>query len=387
MTISKLLLKLSNTFSALLFFSIIMLQTVSSQPVITENSLSTYLSGEFNISQTLSTDAENIFALIDLDGPDQVFDFTTLTFDESFSAEGIIETNSDISGTPGEGDSHFEQATHVNRFSFAFEGDVDGEDVDFDMLFYNYIIYNDDELITLGSIQVDGEDPEDIESKIYNRPGEIDFLFPVNYEDTWEYEYESEMETSFGTITSDVSVMVEVDGWGELITSEGSFDVLRITKTETTDFFGFEIESLEINFVNEYGIQIASITTEEDPETGEYDEDSTDATLLNSVSEGTSTSNEDYVTDMPEHIRLDQNFPNPFNPSTQITYQLSNPSNVTLEVYSITGEKIMTLVKNSFQQPGSHSVPFEAEDLASGIYIYRLTTGEQTLTRKMTLLK
>jgi len=366
-----------------LFFS----HNASAQITLTNSSLSNFLNGEFTISQSVSTDAENIFPLIDQKGADQVWDFTALTFDESFSAEGIIETFTDISGSPGAGDPHFEQATHVSRAGFSFSGMVEGEEVDFDFLSYNYIIFNEDSLTDLGSIQVDG-DTEEVETTIFNRPGEVNFKFPVNFEDTWEYNYESEMISSFGSFTNNFSVTAEVDGWGQVITSEGSFNVLRITKSEIQTIFGFEIETLTISFVNENGIEIATVTTEEDPESpGEFDPESTDATVLNSVSSGTTTSNEEFISEVPAQIRLNQNYPNPFNPSTQITYELASPANVSLDVYSITGEKIMTLVNNRFQQAGSHTVSFEASNLASGVYMYQLKTGSQVFTRKMTLIK
>jgi len=237
------------------------------------------------------------------------------------------------------------------------------------------------------SIQVDG-DTDEVETTIFNRPGEVNFKFPVNYEDTWEYSYESELVSSFGSFTNEFSVTAVVDGWGQIVTPEGSINVLRITRTEIENFFGFEIETITVDFVNENGIEVAAITTEEDPESpGEFDPEATDATLLDLISSGMPTSNEELISEVPDQIRLNQNYPNPFNPSTQITYELASPTNVSLDVYSITGEKIMTLVNNRFQQAGPHTISFEASNLASGIYIYQLKTENQVFTRKMTLIK
>lgn len=377
--------------SWLIFFMItsqlFLSQKADAQISLTNSSLNNFLNGEFTISQSVSTDAENILLLIDQTGPDQVWDFTTLTFDESFSAEGIIETFTDISGSPGAGDPHFDQATHVSRAGFSFDGVIEGEEINFDFLSYNYIIFNEDSLTDLGSIQVDG-DTDEVETTIFNRPGIVNFKFPVNFEDTWQFEYESEIVSSFGSFTDDFNVTAEVDGWGQIITPEGSFNVLRITRSEITNFLGIETESLTIEFVNENGIPVATISTEEDPESpGEFDPEATDASVLNSVSSGMPTSNEELISEVPNQIRLNQNYPNPFNPSTQITYELANPTNVSLDVYSITGEKIMTLVNNRFQQAGSHTVSFEASNLASGVYMYQLKTGNQVFTRKMTLIK
>jgi len=387
MKLQKMLQSGSAIIAVMIVAQLFISQEAIAQITLTNSSLNNFLNGEFTISQSVSTDAENIFLLIDQKGADQVWDFTTLTFDESFSADGIIETFTDISGSPGAGDPHFDQATHVSRSGFSFDGIVEGEEVTFDFLSYNYIIFNEDSLADLGSIQVDG-DTEEVETTIYNRPGIVNFKFPVNFEDTWQFEYESELVSSFGSFTDDFSVTAEVDGWGQIITSEGSFNVLRITKSEVVNFFGIEIESLTIEFVNENGIPVATISTEEDPVSpGEFDPEATDASVLNSVSSGTTTSNEELISEIPDQIRLNQNYPNPFNPSTQITYELASPANVSLDVYSITGEKIMTLVNNRFQQAGSHTVSFDASNLASGVYMYQLNTGSQVLTRKMTLIK
>ena len=85
-------------------------------------------------------------------------------------------------------------------------------------------------------------------------------------------------------------------------------------------------------------------------------------------------------------FKLDQNFPNPFNPSTQIRYSLNKDGYVSLTIYSIVGEKISELV-NEFQSRGFYNVKFDASNLPSGIYIYKLQAGEFSSTKKMILTK
>ncbi|WP_421775153.1 DUF5074 domain-containing protein [Gracilimonas sp.] len=85
-------------------------------------------------------------------------------------------------------------------------------------------------------------------------------------------------------------------------------------------------------------------------------------------------------------FELDQNYPNPFNPTTQIQYSISQPGNVKLEVFNITGQKVAELV-NETQTAGSKTVQFDAGALSSGIYIYRIITPSGSLSRKMTLIK
>ena len=93
------------------------------------------------------------------------------------------------------------------------------------------------------------------------------------------------------------------------------------------------------------------------------------------------------ASDMPQQISLNQNYPNPFNPSTIISYELPNSERVTLEVFNVYGQLIQTLVSDQQMNAGAHQVQFDASNLASGLYIYRLTAGEFTQSARMTLIK
>ncbi len=84
-------------------------------------------------------------------------------------------------------------------------------------------------------------------------------------------------------------------------------------------------------------------------------------------------------------ITLD-NYPNPFNPTTTISYTLQQKGPVNLVVFNIAGKKVTELV-SGVKEKGSHSVNFNASDLSSGIYLYKLQTPGNTITRKMTIIK
>ncbi len=88
----------------------------------------------------------------------------------------------------------------------------------------------------------------------------------------------------------------------------------------------------------------------------------------------------------PDRFILHQNYPNPFNPSTTIRYSLAKPEQVTLKVYSLTGQVLVTLVDKR-QQAGQHAITWRPKDLASGLYVYRLQIQASVKSKKMILLK
>jgi hypothetical protein len=88
----------------------------------------------------------------------------------------------------------------------------------------------------------------------------------------------------------------------------------------------------------------------------------------------------------PQEYLLSQNYPNPFNPVTQIQYNLPEQTHVRLEVFNSLGQKVMELV-NTQQLAGSHTASFDATELSSGVYLYKITTPSFSQTKKMLLVK
>ncbi|HLX12976.1 MAG TPA: T9SS type A sorting domain-containing protein, partial [Bacteroidota bacterium] len=88
----------------------------------------------------------------------------------------------------------------------------------------------------------------------------------------------------------------------------------------------------------------------------------------------------------PFTYALHQNYPNPFNPTTKLQYSIQKGSVVTLKVYNVIGQELVTLV-NEKQNAGVHEVTFDASQLSSGIYFYRITADNFVSTKKMTLIK
>lgn len=96
--------------------------------------------------------------------------------------------------------------------------------------------------------------------------------------------------------------------------------------------------------------------------------------------------NDEVSNQNPDNFLLSQNFPNPFNPSTSIRYQVSGNSQVILKVYDVLGNEVATLV-NEEKPAGNYEVEFDASRLTSGIYFYQLKSGSYLETKKMVMMK
>jgi hypothetical protein len=90
--------------------------------------------------------------------------------------------------------------------------------------------------------------------------------------------------------------------------------------------------------------------------------------------------------ELPHAFALHQNYPNPFNPTTQIRYDLPVDATVVIRIFDLLGRQLQTLVSGP-QTAGFHSVPFDARDLPTGIYLYRITAGSFTDIRKAVVIR
>jgi hypothetical protein len=89
---------------------------------------------------------------------------------------------------------------------------------------------------------------------------------------------------------------------------------------------------------------------------------------------------------LPQEFYLSQNYPNPFNPSTTFEFALPTPSHVELTVYNVLGQTVSTVVNDNLSA-GIHTFSWDASNVSSGVYFYRLTTDQNQETKKMMLLK
>lgn len=244
------------------------------------------------------------------------------------------------------------------------------------------VLQNDGKLLIAGyKMPVNGSD--DMAVVRLNTDGRIDSTFGINGYALADYD---------GMIDNGHDVLVANDGRiivGGKVTDSNNFSYFGICAFSEngildTDFgaegfgtaFGYRLISMAF-----YGDKIAAAGF--NSQNGGYA-----ATRFQSISTVNSISYSNIL--IPKEISLGQNYPNPFNPSTTINFSLSNSGNISLVIYDIMGRKVETLV-NDFLQAGYYSIKVDWRKRpgapAGGTYIYQLKTGNNSISRRMQLLK
>ena len=101
----------------------------------------------------------------------------------------------------------------------------------------------------------------------------------------------------------------------------------------------------------------------------------------------TLTPGSDALETAPSEFKLFDNYPNPFNPTTTIRFDIPIASVVTIKIYDIRGQEVASFLNGKYVDPGSYELHFDASGLSTGIYIYRITAGTYQNVKKMMLLK
>jgi hypothetical protein len=160
----------------------------------------------------------------------------------------------------------------------------------------------------------------------------------------------------------------------------GTFPGMSNTLSEVFGHAAQHLEQVDAQTYRAHIIYLADQTTG----VGPFDGILTNNDLVYTTYDITVTSAD--PTPVASTFELAQNYPNPFNPSTNIKYSIAERSNVTIKVYDMLGSEVATLV-NQIQDAGTHNVVFNASNLASGMYVYTITAGNFTSSKKMMLLK
>jgi hypothetical protein len=221
---------------------------------------------------------------------------------------------------------------------------------------------------------------------------------PLTFNTTWtSVESDTTGDPQTGAIITVSTSANTVDAWGVVRLSIGDFDCLRIRDNNTTisktvvagmTLFSDTSRTIDYTWVSKTDFLIASVTSED----GETNPNYTTATsFFRLFSRTTAVEAPRAGENIPTDYALSQNFPNPFNPTTEIAFQIARSGHAELSIYNIAGEKVRTLIAGNMT-PGSHSIKWDGKDeggrrLASGTYVYQLKAGNFSEAKKMLLLQ
>lgn len=179
---------------------------------------------------------------------------------------------------------------------------------------------------------------------------------------------------------------------GTILPAMGFYVIITDTADFTGDQSGFGLSSSgeKVWFEDAAGVLLDSITFTAMSTTQTYGRlpDGGVWQLLNTITRGFSNVPVGVLdqTSLTYEFALYQNFPNPFNPETEIVYQIPQNSFVTLKVFDVLGREVSILVSET-QNAGSYKVKYNGKNLSSGIYFYQLNAGEFSSTKKLNLLQ
>lgn len=329
------------------------------------------LIGHSQISET-DTSQQGVSLIVGSAGANQIWDFSALKLQSTTSQTDFL--------SPGDTPyaANFPSANFVQKFTFVIDT--------FTSVNYQYRNITSGQFISLGEAISDSYNGTYIDTS-YNDVAPL----PLDYQNTWQTVTNdtSEFYPGYESITRDSSDFI-VDGWGTVKLPNGSFDCLRLRENwysvETILIYGdpasvdttFGINYIWLNKDNFVVAQASSMDNETNPnftQASDFQRLASVVSIDKSPKPGVAT-----------NFRLEQNYPNPFNPQTTIRFDLTRTIAVTLDVYALNGRHIARLI-DKVMGAGEHSVQFNAENLSSGTYIYRIQSGKFSAIKKMVLIK
>ncbi len=334
----------------------------------------------FKIGNSFNNFGDTLTTSVDIGntGGENNWDFSGFVANVSFVNNYISP-----SGTPFE--STFPSAGLVSHFIITDDSSGGTSET------WNYISSSDGAIIGSGIINTvtNGSSVDSSISITTHYPPFLEFDFPIVANKSWDIKDSTETTiiTTQGSFTNNISTVynISVDAWGTMkLPSGNSYEALRLREesTTTTYFAGiplFSSTTVDYLFLSKTG-ESFSVSTESanPPASGEVS-----GTVGWSENSITSIEKTD---ELPNEFSLHQNYPNPFNPSTTIKFSVPESGLVRLDVYNMIGELVTTLI-NKKMDAGFQSIQFNASNLASGIYLYRLSTKSFSKVKKMMLLK
>jgi hypothetical protein len=221
---------------------------------------------------------------------------------------------------------------------------------------------------------------ESIYRFVHKLPYELYASFPMNFQQIFSQSidvYDTTYNLNWQVLSTDfynTLINVSIDGYGTLKLPGKDLECLRVKR----EYSWFQFK--EFNYITREGVivYVTDIPLNE-PDTGYvngYRQLLLAESFVNVEDENT----------IPTKFSLEQNYPNPFNPSTTISFSIPERSYVNLKVYDVLGNEVVTLV-SAERDAGNHTVNFYASELPSGVYFYKMTSGNYSEIKKMMVLK
>jgi hypothetical protein len=317
---------------------------------------------------TLNTDSLTRFVNIGAPGASS-WDFSGLTTSASNTLTSVA-----VATTPYA--SKFPGATHALQTNLVYQG--------INATGYIYLFLGGSTLQNPGTMGGPPPIPGlKVEVRLDNSPADIVYVFPSSLDTTWRSTYTETSTTLLNdspsgtpTVTTH-DALYTIDAYGPMtIPGGGVHQVLRMRKEDWTS----RGKALSYIFLalNGASVQLTAADTLQP----------TSGTIAISIASWSGPVVTDVQTEpgVPATFALQQNWPNPFNPSTKISFDLPQRSQVLLKVFSVLGEEVATLL-NAPVEAGRTTVDFTPERLPSGVYLYRIQADGFTATRKMVYLR
>jgi hypothetical protein len=369
----------------ILCFSLLVLMivagTTTAQITINQSDLQGLVGNTYNVKTYESTTASDFTALAAQTGANQTFDFSAISsFSQTY--DGSIQYISLPADLPGSNSAEVQRANIAVKIDLISTGQASDstawiyEQVNSDSLNFAGIVF-----VSQSDITNDNVAPDTV--LISYSPYLLNAKLPLTYQTAWSDSATYNLIFQGSVLyTQGIKIDVTVDGYGTLVTPTSSNDCLRLNRTTTmTSNIGGLISSNttgSIDFITKTGSSIAAsiqLDNSGNPISAQYTEIAMDTPIETPPTQS-----------LVKDYRLNQNYPNPFNPSTVISYDLRKAGEVKLQVFNSIGQKVATLV-NSAQNAGFHKITFNASGLNSGLYFYKLDTGDFAQTKKMMLIK
>ncbi len=318
----------------------------------------------FAVGNSVTIHTDTLQSSVDIGSPGggNNWDFTMLQSNLTVSLESV-----DPASTPYIGDF---PGANICTYSL---GSAGGDQIEI----WSYSILNGT-FDNLGNAMIISSQPGFL-VEIRNDPYRRTFEHPMTINSQWSHPFTQTMWVN-GTplIPSSVTLSAVVDAYGTMTIPGGaSYEALRIRDEITIS----GLTMVSYNFVAKNGAQVSVSAVDANPPTsGTINVNGT------SYNGALTTTGVEQISGLPEDYSLSQNYPNPFNPTTTIEFSIPQASYVTLEVFNSIGERLGELISKELSS-GSYNYKWNASNLTSGIYIYKLQAGDFIQTKKMVLMK